>query len=63
VLIKPGGLIAIDNVLWSGKVIDREINDESTVAIRELNDLISRDPRVEVVMLPIGDGVSFVRKL
>eukprot|EP01127_Copromyxa_protea_P005260 TRINITY_DN1518_c0_g1_i2.p1 TRINITY_DN1518_c0_g1~~TRINITY_DN1518_c0_g1_i2.p1 ORF type:complete len:209 (-),score=28.77 TRINITY_DN1518_c0_g1_i2:95-721(-) len=63
VLIKPGGLITIDNVLWSGRVVDNSVNDESTVAIRNLNAFISADKRVEIVMLPIGDGVSFVRKI
>lgn len=62
-LVRPGGLIAIDNVLWGGKVINPEVNDPATNAIRELNEHISRDSRVEVCMLPIGDGVSFIRKL
>ncbi len=62
-LVRPGGLIAIDNVLWSGRVADDADQDERTVAIRALNDKIATDERVEVAMLPIGDGMTlaFVR--
>lgn len=62
-LVRPGGLIAIDNVLWSGRVADDADQDERTQAIRALNAKIAADERVEVAMLPIGDGMTlaFVR--
>jgi caffeoyl-CoA O-methyltransferase len=60
--LRPSGLILIDNVLWSGKVIDPTDNSENTRAIRELNRFIAGDDRVEVVMLPIADGVTIARK-
>lgn len=62
VLLRKGGVIAIDNVLWEGKVADKDVNDKSTVAIRELNDFICRDERVTLSMLPIGDGLTLARK-
>jgi len=58
----PNGLILFDNVLWSGRVAADSDRDESTLAIREINDFIVRDQRVEAVMLPIGDGLTIVRK-
>jgi caffeoyl-CoA O-methyltransferase len=61
--LRPGGLIVLDNMLQGGRVIDAEANDESVLAIRALNDLIAADPRVKVVLVPIGDGVSIVQKL
>ena len=61
-LLRRGGLIAIDNVLWSGKVADPTINDRDTVIIRELNAKILVDDRVTMSMLPIGDGLTLVRK-
>jgi predicted O-methyltransferase YrrM len=61
-LLRPGGLLLIDNVLWSGAVADPSIQDEDTVAIRELNRKVHRDERVELSMLPVGDGLSLVRK-
>jgi len=60
-LVRPGGLIAIDNVLWSGRVADSSVDDESTVAIRTLNDKLASDDRVEVAMVPIGDGLTLLR--
>jgi caffeoyl-CoA O-methyltransferase len=60
-LVRPGGLIAIDNVLWSGRVADRSVDDESTVAIRELNEKLASDERVEIAMVPIGDGLTLLR--
>ena len=56
-LVRRGGLIALDNMLQQGKVIDPEANDASTVAIRQLNDTIARDERVQASLLPIADGV------
>jgi predicted O-methyltransferase YrrM len=62
-LIRPGGLIAIDNVLWDGAVADPAINDADTVAIRALNRKIHADPRVEISLVPIADGLGLVRKI
>jgi caffeoyl-CoA O-methyltransferase len=59
---RPGGLILLDNVLWSGKVIDPSVRDEDTVALRHVNDLIAADGRVDSVMLPVRDGLTLVRK-
>ena len=61
--LRPGGLILLDNMLQGGRVVDPSSDDESVTAIRSLNDAIAEDPRVKVVLLPIGDGVSFVQKL
>lgn len=61
-LVRPGGLILIDNVLWSGKVADPEVRDQDTVAIRDLNAKIAVDPRVEACLLTVGDGVMMARK-
>ena len=60
-LVRPGGLILVDNVLWSGNVVNQEANDENTLAIRAFNDAIATDDRVESVMLAISDGLSFLR--
>ena len=51
----------IDNVLWSGNVINEEAQDENTVAIRAFNDKVAADDRVECAMLPIADGLTFIR--
>lgn len=61
-LLRPGGLIAVDNVLWSGAVADESIQDENTQAIRELNEKILQDERVTMSMVPIGDGLTLARK-
>lgn len=61
-LLRPGGLIAVDNTLWGGKVADLGIRDADTVAIRELNALVADDPRVSSSLVPIGDGVLLARK-
>ena len=60
-LLNKGGLIIIDNVLWHGEVIDNNINDKYTKKIRELNDFISKDKRVEKVIIPFGDGMTVCR--
>ena len=59
---RPSGLILFDNVLWSGSVIDPANTGEDTVAIRALNDFLAHDRRVEVVMLPVADGLTIARK-
>jgi O-methyltransferase len=61
-LLHPGGLIAVDNTLWDGKVADPSVRDKDTVAIREFNAMLHADERVDLSMVPIGDGVSLVRK-
>jgi predicted O-methyltransferase YrrM len=60
-LVRAGGLIAIDNVLWSGRVADASVTDQDTAAIRALNTKIAADERVDVVMVPIADGVTLAR--
>jgi predicted O-methyltransferase YrrM len=60
-LVRSGGLIALDNVLWSGRVADPAEQDESTQAIRAINDAIAADERVDVAMTPIADGVTLAR--
>jgi len=62
VLLRQGGLIAFDNTLWSGAVIDASKNDADTVAIRALNDALHRDERVDVAMLTVGDGLTLALK-
>ena len=54
------GLLVVDNVLWSGRVMDPSADDDDTVALREFNARVVADDRVDVVMLSIGDGVSVV---
>jgi len=61
-LLRAGGLIAIDNVLWSGSVAQPADGDADTEALQALNAKIYRDERVDAAMLPIGDGLTLVRK-
>jgi len=61
VLLRPGGLIAIDNVLWGGSVA-KPAQDADTAALQALNDKIHADARVDMAMVPIGDGVTLARK-
>ena len=60
-LVRPGGLIAIDNVLWSGRVADPAATDESTEVIRALNAKLAADERVDLAIVPIGDGLTLLR--
>jgi caffeoyl-CoA O-methyltransferase len=60
--LRPGGVIALDNVLRGGRVVDPAATDPSDEAIRRINDTIAADPRVESVILPLRDGVTVVRK-
>ena len=62
-LINQGGLIIIDNVLWHGEVADEKINDKFTLNIREFNEFVSNDKRVEQVIIPLGDGMTVCRVL
>lgn len=61
-LIRPGGLIAIDNVLWSGRVADYQDQDKSTLAIRVLNDKLHYDERITLSLVPIADGLTLALK-
>ena len=61
--LRPGGLIAVDNVLWDGDVVRLEEQDDDVVAIRRFNDMVLADGRVESVMLAIADGLTLARKL
>ena len=61
--LSPHGVLLVDNTLWSGAVLDPEVVDDDTVALRAFNDHVAADPRSEVALLPIGDGVSFIRRV
>ena len=61
-LLRKGGLIAVDNTLWGGSVIDPAKQDENTQALREFNKRLSRDRRVDVALVPIGDGLTLALK-
>jgi predicted O-methyltransferase YrrM len=61
-LLRPGGLICVDNTLWHGDVARSDINDADTNAIRAFNDHVHDDPRVDLSMVPIGDGLTLLRK-
>ncbi|MDG2307992.1 MAG: class I SAM-dependent methyltransferase [Candidatus Binatia bacterium] len=60
--LRPGGLMLFDNVLWGGSIIDVTNTQDGTKAIRALNDQVRDDPRLETVMLPVGDGLTIARK-
>ena len=62
-LLDKEGLIIIDNVLWHGDVVETNIKDKITDSIRDLNNFISKDERVEKVIVPFGDGMTICRKL
>jgi predicted O-methyltransferase YrrM len=61
-LLRTGGLIGVDNTIWSGRVADENIQDEDTVAIRELNRKLHADERVTLSMLTVGDGLTLAMK-
>ncbi len=61
-LLHSGGLIAIDNVLWSGRVADAQDRDKRTIAIRDFNQKLFQDPRVEISLIPIADGLTLALK-
>jgi len=61
-LIRPGGLILVDNVLWGGRVADEIDTDEDTLAIREFNRMLHDDQRVDLSLVPIADGLTIARK-
>ena len=60
-LLSKGGLIIIDNVLWHGEVADEKNNDKFTINIREFNEFVSKDKRVEQIIIPLGDGMTVCR--
>lgn len=61
-LLRAGGLMVLDNVLWSGKVADPSVHDADTDALRALNQKLHIDPRFDLSMLPVGDGLTLARK-
>jgi caffeoyl-CoA O-methyltransferase len=62
-LVRPGGLIAFDNMLQSGDVADRSVKREGVKAVRALNAKLAKDERVDAVLLPVGDGMTLARRL
>ncbi len=61
-LVRASGVIALDNALWEGKVADPSADDESTRALRSMNEKVFADERVDACLLPIGDGLTLARK-
>jgi len=61
-LLRPGGLLMFDNMLWGGAVADPDDQDEDTLALRELNGLLHQDARVSISLVPIGDGLTLALK-
>jgi predicted O-methyltransferase YrrM len=61
-LLRPGGIIAVDNTLWHGRVIDTADTDEDTEAIRAFNESLHRDERIDLSLLPLTDGMTLCRK-
>lgn len=62
-LLRPGGLVLVDNVLWGGSVADPSDQNDDTVAIREFNAALHEDNRVDISMIPLGDGLTLARKI
>ena len=60
--MRPNGVLLVDNVLWDGRVVQPDADDDNTKAIRAFNDMVAADDRVEAVMLPIADGLTLCRK-
>ncbi len=61
-LVRPGGLIVVDNTLWGGDVADPANRDPDTVALREFNDVLLADSRIDLSLLPLGDGLTLARR-
>lgn len=61
-LVRPGGIISVDNTLWHGKVADPEVTDEDTMAVRGFNAFVTDDERVDLSLVPIGDGLTLLKK-
>ena len=62
-LLRPGGLILVDNVLWDGNVVNAQDQSENTVDIRNFNQKVYMDKRVAISMIPVGDGITMARKI
>ena len=60
--LRSGGVILTDNVLWSGKVVEKSTQDETTEALKAFNNFVHTDPRVEALLLPVRDGIYLIRK-
>jgi caffeoyl-CoA O-methyltransferase len=60
-LLRPGGLILVDNTLWDGEVANPDNRDAETEALRAFNDTLHRDPRIDLALLPVGDGLTLAR--
>jgi caffeoyl-CoA O-methyltransferase len=60
--LRPNGAILVDNTLWSGRIVDPEVTDEQTLAMRAFNDRVAADDRVDTAQLTIGDGLTVLRK-
>ena len=60
--LRPGGVILVDNTLWSGRVVDASADDENTIAIRRFNDHVAADDRVDSYILPESDGLTLIRR-
>ena len=63
ILLKKNGLIIIDNVLWYGQVVEENSDDKITLTIKDFNNYVSKDKRVEKIIVPLGDGMTVCRKL
>lgn len=61
--VRPGGFIIADNVLWGGKVLEKEVRDQQTKGITEFNEMISRQKNIENIILPLRDGIMLIRKI
>lgn len=61
-LLRPGGSVLVDNTLWSGRVADPSVHDADTEAIRAFNQALHQDPRIDLALVPIGDGLTLARK-
>ena len=61
-LVRPGGVVALDNVLWGGEIADMAKQDRDTLALRAVNALVRDDERVTEVLLPVADGMTLARK-
>ena len=61
-LVRPGGLIVADNTLWSGRVIDPSNDEATTVALRRFNETLHTDDRIDLSLVPVGDGLTLARK-
>ncbi len=61
-LLTPNGIIIFDNVLWSGAVADMDDKSKNTITLRDLNEILFNDQRIDLSMIPVGDGLTIVRK-